>query len=338
MARDLAIDLGTANTVVYVRGQGIVLNEPSVVALNSSTGDVLSVGADAKLLIGRTPSHIRAIRPLRDGVVTQLRMTEEMIRYFMHKALGRRTRPKPRVVVCVPTGVTEVEQRAVEEAAKAAGAKAAYLVEEPMAAAIGAGLPVHEPVGLMVVDVGGGTTEVAVISFGGIVASTSLRVGGDALDAAIVQHLKKARSVAIGDRTAEALKVEVGSAFPLADEVKADVKGRDLVTGLPAAAEVTGKEIRLAIEDEVSSIVDAVRDTLDRCPPELAGDIMDRGIVLAGGGALLRGLDERLRHETQMPVLVADDPLSCVAVGAGKCLEQFEGLKEVLLVARKAQG
>ncbi len=331
MTRDLAIDLGTANTLVYVSGSGVTLSEPSVVAIDSRSGEVLSVGSDAKRLIGRTPSSIRAIRPLRDGVVAHVRITEAMLHYFIRKAVGRRARPKPRVIVCVPSGVTEVEQRAVVQATKAAGAKTAFLIEEPMAAAIGAGLPVHEPTGVMVVDIGGGTTEVAVISFGGIVASTSLRVAGDTMDTVIVNQVRKARGLAIGERTAEALKMEIGSAFPLVDEETAEARGRDMASGLPASVAITGREIREALEEPVAAIVDAVRDTLDRCPPELAGDIIERGVVLTGGGALLRGLDDRLREEIQMPVTIAKDSLSCVAVGAGRCLENFSNLREVLL-------
>jgi rod shape-determining protein MreB len=331
MTRDLAIDLGTANTLVYARGSGVVLSEPSVVAINSRSSEVLSVGSDARRLIGRTPSSVRAIRPLRDGVVAHLRMTEAMLRYFIRKAAGRRARPKPRVIVCVPSGVTEVEQRAVVQATKAAGAKKAFLIEEPMAAAIGAGLPVHEPTGNMIVDIGGGTTEVAVISFGGIVASTSLRVAGDAMDQAIIGLVKKKHALAIGERTAEALKVEIGAGFPIDDRATAEARGRDMASGLPASVTVTGADIREAIEEPVAAIVDAVRDTLDRCPPELAGDIIERGLVLTGGGALLRGMDDRIREEVQMPVTIANESLSCVAVGAGRCLEHFSDLREVLL-------
>ena len=331
MAVDMAVDLGTANTLVYVRGQGIVLNEPSVVAVNTTSGAVLAVGTEAKLLIGRTPSHIRATRPLKDGVVAHFRMTEQMLRYFIKKVRGRWARSKPRVVVCVPTGMTEVEQKAVEEATKAAGARAAYLIEEPMAAAIGAALPVQEPAGTMVVDIGGGTTEVAVISFGGIVTSMSVRVGGDELDDAVIHHVKKTYSMSLGERTAEAVKLAIGSAHPSVDDMTAQISGRDLVSGLPKSIQVTGKEIRQAMEEPVSVIVDAVRETLDGCPPELAGDVMDRGIVLTGGGALLKGIDQRLANETGIPVHVAPDPLRCVAIGAGKCLEHFQNLKQILV-------
>ncbi len=331
LGRDMAVDLGTANTLVYVRGRGIVLNEPSVVAVNTLNGAILAVGAEAKRMIGRTPSHIRAIRPLKDGVIADFDITEKMLRYFIQKVHQRRFMAKPRVVVCVPSGITGVEQRAVEEATMSAGARRAFIIEEPMAAAIGAGLPIHEPTGNMVVDIGGGTTEVAVISLGGIVTAASVRVGGDELDEAIIQHVKKEYSVALGERTAEAIKLAVGSAFPTPEDMIAEIKGRDLVSGLPKTIHITAEEVRKAIEEPVNAIVDAVRDTLDRCPPELAADVMDRGIVLTGGGALLRGLDERLKHETGMPIHVAENPLSCVAVGSGKCLEEFEVLKRVLI-------
>jgi rod shape-determining protein MreB len=331
LGRDMAVDLGTANTLVYVRGRGIVLNEPSVVAVNTSNGAILAVGAEAKRMIGRTPSHIRAIRPLKDGVIADFDITEKMLRYFIQKVHHRRFLAKPRVVVCVPSGITSVEQRAVEEATISAGARAAYIIEEPMAAAIGAGLPIHEPTGNMVVDIGGGTTEVAVISLGGIVTATSERVGGDELDEAIIQFVKKEYSVMLGERTAEAIKIYVGSAFPGAEELRAEIKGRDLVSGLPKTIFVSSEEIRRATEEPVNAIVDAVRNTLDRTPPELAADILEKGVVLTGGGALLRGLDERLKHETGMPVNIAESPLSCVAIGSGKCLEEFEVLKRVLI-------
>ncbi|HXF57492.1 MAG TPA: rod shape-determining protein [Actinomycetota bacterium] len=336
LGRDMAVDLGTANTLVYVRGRGIVLNEPSVVAVNTANGAILAVGMEAKRMIGRTPSHIRAIRPLKDGVIADFDITEKMLRYFVQKVHHRRFLAKPRVVVCVPSGITGVEQRAVEEATLAAGARAAYIIEEPMAAAIGAGLPIHEPSGNMVVDIGGGTTEVAIISLGGIVTSTSIRVGGDELDEAIMQYVKKEYSVALGERTAEAIKLAIGSAFPMADDTVAEIKGRDLVSGLPKTIHITAEEVRKAIEEPVNAIVDAVKNTLDRCPPELAADIMDKGIVLTGGGALLRGMDERLKHETGMPIHVAENPLSCVAIGAGKCLEEFEVLKRVLISSHRA--
>jgi len=331
MALDIAIDLGTANTLMYVRHEGVVANEPSVVALDTTTGEVLAVGAEAKLLIGRTPSHIRAIRPLRDGVVAQPRMTQEMLRYFIGKVRRHRISRKPRVVVCVPTGITEVEQGAVRQATRQAGAKIAYLIEEPMAAAIGAGLPVQEPSGTMVVDIGGGTTEVAVISFGGIVTSTSLRVGGDEVDQAIIAYLKKGHALAIGERSAERLKIEIGSAHPELDHATAEVSGRDLVSGLPKSIEISGAEVREAIAEPVAQIIDAIHATLDACPPELAGDIMKTGILLTGGGAMLKGLDERLRDQVLMPIHVAEEPLSCVVKGAGACLDQFGAFRKLLL-------
>ncbi|MFA5891250.1 MAG: rod shape-determining protein [Actinomycetota bacterium] len=331
IGRDMAVDLGTANTLVYVRGRGIVLNEPSVVAINRKNGSILAVGAEAKRMIGRTPSHIEAIRPLKDGVIADFDVTEKMLRYFIQKVHRRRWLAKPRVVICVPSGITSVEQRAVEEAAYAAGARSAHIIEEPMAAAIGAGMPIHEPTGNMIVDIGGGTTEVAVISLGGMVTSESVRVAGDELDDAIVQYIKKEYSLMLGERTAEEVKMAVGSAFPIPDEPHAEIRGRDLVTGLPKTIIVSAAEIRRAIEEPVNQIVDAVKNTLDKTPPELAADIMDKGIVLTGGGALLKGLDERLKHETGMPVHVTDQPLNCVAVGSGKCLEEFEALRRVLI-------
>ncbi|HUF32968.1 MAG TPA: rod shape-determining protein [Acidimicrobiales bacterium] len=330
MGRDMAVDLGTANTLVYVRGRGIVLNEPSVVAINVKDGRPLAVGVEAKRMIGRTPSHIQAIRPLKDGVIADFEICEKMLRYFIHKVHQRRW-VKPRMVVCVPSGITGVEQRAVQEAAEYAGArKPAYIIEEPMAAAIGAGLPVQEPTGNMIVDIGGGTTEVAVISLGGIVASQSVRVAGDELDDAIIQYVKKEYSLALGERTAEEIKINLGSAWPLEEELTAEIRGRDLVTGLPRTIITSTEEIRAAIEEPVAAVVDAVKTTLDKTPPELAADIMEQGIVLTGGGALLLGLSERLQAETGMPIFVADDPLHSVAIGAGQSLEEFEALKGVL--------
>ena len=294
LGRDMAVDLGTANTLVYVRGRGIVLNEPSVVAVNVKDGRPLAVGVEAKRMIGRTPSHIQAIRPLKDGVIADFEICEKMLRYFIHKVHQRRF-AKPRMVICVPSGITGVEQRAVQEAAEYAGArKPAYIIEEPMAAAIGAGLPVHEPTGNMVVDIGGGTTEVAVISLGGIVTSQSMRIGGDELDEAIIQYIKKEYSLALGERTAEEIKIALGSAWPLEEELHAEIRGRDLITGLPKTIVTSTEEIREAIEEPVSAIVDAVKVTLDKTPPELAADIMEQGIVLTGGGALLHGIDARL--------------------------------------------
>jgi rod shape-determining protein MreB len=334
MGRDMAVDLGTANTVVYVRGRGIVLDEPSVVAVNARDGRLLAVGSEAKRMIGRTPAHIQAIRPLKDGVIADFEICEKMLKYFITKVHPRRLSLHPRMVICVPSGITGVEQRAVQEAAEFAGArKPAYIIEEPMAAAIGAGLPVQEPTGNMIVDVGGGTTEVAVISLGGIVASQSVRVGGDELDDAIVNFIKKEYSLALGDRTAEEVKIALGSAWPLVEEVHAEIRGRDLVTGLPKTIVVSTEEIRDAIEEPVSAIVDAVKVTLDKTPPELAADIMETGIVLTGGGALLHGLDARLQHETGMPMVIAPDPLHAVAIGSGQSLEEFDALKGVLFSA-----
>ena len=326
LGRDMAVDLGTANTLVYVRGRGIVLNEPSVVALNTNTGQIVAVGIEAKRMIGRTPGNIVAVRPLKDGVIADFDVTEQMLRHFIQKVHQHRF-AHPRVVVCVPSGVTGVEKRAVEEATLSAGARQAYLIEEPMAAAIGAGLPVAEPTGNMIVDIGGGTTEVAVISLGGIVVSQSLRVGGDEMDEAIVNHLKREYKLLIGQQTAEEIKLEVGSAFQLKEELQAEVRGRDMLTGLPKTVILSSEEVRHALEEPVGQIIDAIRSTLDKTPPELSADIMDRGIVLAGGGALLQGLDQRLRQETHMPTHLAESPLTCVAVGSGRSLEEFEAMR-----------
>ncbi len=328
--RDMAVDLGTANTLVYVRGEGIVLNEPSVVAVNVHTGEPLAVGAEAKRMIGRTPSHIQAVRPLKDGVIADFDICEKMLRYFIERVHPRKW-ARPRMVICVPSGITGVEQRAVQEAAEFAGArKPAYIIEEPMAAAIGAQLPVQDPTGSMIVDIGGGTTEVAVISLGGVVASQSVRVGGDELDEAIVQFVKKEFSIAVGDRTAEEIKKALGSAWPLEREMQAEIRGRDLVTGLPRTVDLTSVDIRDALTEQVAAICDAVKMTLDQTPPELAADIMERGVCLAGGGALLHGLDVRLMDETGMPVFVADRPLDAVALGSGQSLEEFDSLRGVL--------
>jgi rod shape-determining protein MreB len=327
----MAVDLGTANTLVYVRGRGIVLDEPSVVAINVKDGRPLAVGLEAKRMIGRTPGHIQAIRPLKDGVIADFDICEKMLRYFIQRVHQRRW-AKPRMVICVPSGITGVEQRAVQEAAEYAGArKPAFIIEEPMAAAIGAGLPVHEPTGNMVVDIGGGTTEVAVISLGGIVASESIRIGGDELDEAIINFVKKEYSLALGERTAEEIKMALASAYPLEEELYAEIRGRDLVTGLPKTIVVSTQEIRESIEEPVSAIVDAVKVTLDKTPPELAADIMEKGIVITGGGALLHGLDSRLASETGMPIRVAGNPLTSVVIGSGQCLEEFDALKQVLI-------
>jgi rod shape-determining protein MreB len=334
IGRDMAIDLGTANTLVYVRGRGVVLNEPSVVAVNARDGRPVAVGHEAKRMIGRTPGHITAIRPLKDGVINNFDICERMLRYFIQQVHQRRF-AKPRMVICVPSGITGVEQRAVQDAAENAGArKPVYIIEEPMAAAIGAGLPVHEPAGNMIVDIGGGTTEVAVISLGGIVASESIRIAGDELDEAIINYVKKEYSLALGERTAEEVKIALASAYPLVEELYAEIRGRDLVSGLPKTVTVSTEEIREAVEEPVSAIVDAVKVTLDKTPPELAADIMGRGIVITGGGAMLHGLKERLESETGMPIIHAEDPLYSVAVGSGLCLEHFDVFKNIIRASR----
>jgi rod shape-determining protein MreB and related proteins len=335
LGRDMAVDLGTANTLVYVRGRGIVLNEPSVVALNTNNGQVVAVGVEAKRMIGRTPGNIVAVRPLKDGVIADFDVTERMLRYFIQKVHRRTRMAKPRIVVAVPSGITGVEQSAVKEAGHQAGARKVYIIEEPMAAAIGAGLPVNEPTGNMVVDIGGGTTEVAVISLGGIVTSQSIRIGGDELDQAIMTFGKKEHSLMLGERTAEEIKLALGSAFPFEEEPHAEIRGRDLVSGLPKTVVISAAEVRKAIDDPLALIIDAVKSTLDKCPPELAGDVMDRGIALTGGGALLRGLDLRIREETGMPVHLADSPLESVVLGTGKCVEDFDTLRQVLVPERR---
>ncbi|MCU0301661.1 MAG: rod shape-determining protein [Candidatus Nanopelagicales bacterium] len=329
--RDLAIDLGTATTLVYVRGAGIVLAEPSIVAVAADSGALVGVGSEAKAMLGRTPEHIVTVRPLRDGVIADFDNAERMLRYFVGRVHRRSFWSRPRIVVAVPSGITGVERRAVRDACYAAGAREVHLMEEPMAAAIGAGLPVHEPSGSMVVDVGGGTTEVAVLALGGTVTSTSVRTGGDRLDEAIIAYAKKEYSLLIGERTAEDVKVAIGSAFPAAQEPGAQLRGRDLVTGLPRIVEVTAEEIRWALDEPVQAIVDVVAATLDRTPPELAGDVLARGIALTGGGALLAGLDRRLASETGMPVHVAERPLEAVALGVGRAVESFDALARVLL-------
>ena len=319
--RDMAVDLGTANTLIYIRGVGIVLDEPSVVAINLNTRRPLAVGVEAKRMIGRTPNHIQAIRPLKDGVIADFDVCEEMLRYFIHKVAAGRWGPKPRMVICVPSGITGVEQRAVRDAAEFAGAREAVVIEEPMAAALGAGLPINEALGSMIVDIGGGTTEVAIISLGGIVVSRSLRIAGDELDNAIIDYAKKEYSLALGERTAETIKLEMGSAHPLVEEFEAEIRGRDLVTGLPKTIIATTEEVREAISEPVSAIIDAVKDTLDGAPAELAADIMEHGVVIAGGGALLNGFRQRLESETGMPIRVAVDPLQTVVIGSGMYLE-----------------
>ncbi|MEA2481624.1 MAG: rod shape-determining protein MreB [Thermoleophilaceae bacterium] len=335
--RDMAIDLGTANTLVYVRGTGIVTSEPSVVAIDTQTGDVHAVGSEAKRMIGRTPATIKAIRPLRHGVIADFEVTEQMLRYFLRKVEQRRM-GRPRLVMCAPSGVTEVEQRAIVEASLAAGARQVHLIEEPIAAAIGAGIAIEEPVGNMVVDIGGGTSEVAVISLGGIVISQSLRIGGYELDEAISAYVKRHHGLAIGERTAEDIKLEIGSAAPLPEELTMEVRGRELVSGLPKTVLLTSEEIRGALGDPVQAIVDAVKETLEQTPPELAADISQRGIVLAGGGSLLQALRERLREETGMPVEHAESPLTCVATGSGMALEEFDAIASSDTASRRGGG
>ena len=326
--KDLGIDLGTANTLVFVKGKGIVMREPSVVAIQAHTKQVLAVGEEAKRMIGRTPGHIIAVRPLKDGVIADFDVTQTMLKFFIKKANARHSFVQPRVVVCIPSGVTEVEKRAVEEASEHAGARDAYLIEEPMAAAIGAGLPVQEPTGSMVVDIGGGTTEVAIISLGGIVTSISIRIGGDELDQSIVHYIKKEYNLMIGERTAENVKIKIGSADVKSKEQKLQVRGRDLISGLPKTIEVTSSEINSAMEEPISNIIDAIKYTLEKTPPELASDIMELGIMLTGGGALLDGIDRVVKRETGMPVNIAENPLDCVALGTGKALESIDLLKK----------
>ena len=335
LAKDIGIDLGTANTLVHLKGKGIVVREPSVVAVNVKTNEVLAVGEAAKEMIGRTPGNIVAIRPMRDGVIADFDVTQSMIKYFIKKAISSGGIGKPRVVICVPSGVTEVEKRAVEDATLQAGAKEAYLIEEPMAAAIGANLPVEEPYGSMVVDIGGGTSEVAVISLGGIVTSKSLRIAGDELDDAISHYIKKEYSLMIGERTAEQIKITIGGAFPKTKEEKMTIRGRDLITGLPKNIEITSSEINEALKEPVNAIIDSIKYTLEKTPPELASDIMDRGIMLTGGGALLDGLDKLIKQETGMPVSIAENPLDCVVLGSGKVLDEIETLKKVLLSPKR---
>lgn len=330
--RDLGIDLGTANTLVHVKGKGIVLTEPSVVAIQNDTGRVLAVGDEAKQMIGRTPGNIVAIRPMKDGVIADFDVTQAMLKYFISKAIGQKTLfIRPRVIVSIPTGCTTVEERAVKEAALAGGAKEAYLIEEPMAAAIGAGMPVHEPTGNMIVDIGGGTTEVAVISLGGIVTAKSVRIAGDNMDDAIIGHLRKGYNLLIGERTAEDIKISIGSALWDGAEAYYEVRGRDLVTGLPKTISVSSEEIQQALKETVQQIVDGIKVCLEKTPPELASDIMDRGIIMAGGGSLLRGLDKLISQETNMPVYVCEDPLLAVGRGTGRVLENIEVLKKVLV-------
>ena len=327
---DIGIDLGTATTLVYVKGQGVVLCEPSVVAIDRHTHQVLAVGEEAKRMLGRTPGNIVAIRPMKDGVIADFEITEAMLRYFIRKVHRRMPLVTPRVVIAVPSGITEVEKRAVKDSAERAGARSpVYLVEEPIAAAIGVGLPIHEPSGNMVVDIGGGTTEIAVISLAGIVFSKSIRIGGDECDDAIINHLKKTYNLMIGERTAEEVKIKVGSAYPLEEEMTMEVRGRDILTGLPKTITVSSEEIREALSEAVASILEAIRITLERTPPELSADLISRGLILAGGGALLRGLDKLISEETGLPVHIADDPLTAVALGTGRYLSDISLLKRL---------
>lgn len=334
LSSDIGIDLGTANTLVFVRDKGVVLREPSIVAVKAGTTQVLAVGEEAKRMLGRTPGNITAIRPLKDGVIADFEITEAMLRHFIQKVHGQRRFVRPRVVIAVPSGITEVEKRAVKDSAMHAGAREVYLIEEPMAAAIGVGLPVTDPAANMIVDIGGGTTEVAIISLAGIVFSRSVRVAGDELDESVSNYLKRVYNLFIGERTAEEIKLRLGSAHKLDKELTMDVKGRDLVAGLPKTISITSQEIRDALAEPVARIVEAVRITLERCPPELSADLVDRGIVLAGGGALLRGLDRLINEETGLPVHVAEDPLSAVAEGTGKALQEIEFLRAVAATER----
>jgi len=335
IGRDMGIDLGTANTLVFVKSRGIVLNEPSIVAIDKDSNNILAVGLEAKRMVGRTPGNIIAIRPLKDGVIADFETTERMLRYFIRKVHKNTVLARPRIVMCVPSGITAVEKKAVIEATEQAGARSAYIIEEPLAAAIGSQLPIDEPTGSMIVDIGGGTSEVAVISLGGIVAYQSLRVGGDELDEAIIYYLKKENNLLIGESTAEKIKMEIGSAFPLENEGKMEVNGRDLVTGLPKTIIITSQQMRVALEKTLADIINSIGEVLDNTPPELASDIMKRGIVLSGGGALLKGLTERISRETHCPVYLANDPLAAVAIGAGKCVEDFNTLKRYLRYSKQ---
>ena len=335
MTKDMGIDLGTANTLVYIKGQGIVVREPSVVAIRDDSKEVLAVGEEAKRMIGRTPGNIVAIRPMKDGVIADFDVTQSMLGYFIQKAAAKKGVVSPRIAICVPFGVTEVEKRAIEEAARNAGAKDAFLIEEPMAAAIGAGLRIEEPEGNMVVDIGGGTSEIAIISLGGIVTAKSIRLGGDELDEAIVTYVKKEYSLMIGERTAEDVKIKIGSAYPVGEETEFQIRGRDLISGLPKTMHITSKEVREALKEPVGSIIDGIKSTLEKTPPELASDIMENGIMLTGGGALLKGLDQLVKEETGMPVRIAENPLDCVAIGTGKSVEDAEIFEKVLMMNNK---
>jgi rod shape-determining protein MreB len=333
-SNDLAIDLGTANTLVYVRGKGVVINEPSVVAIEKKTGRVLAIGAEAKKMLGRTPGNIVAIRPMKDGVIADFEIAEKMLNHFIKKAHNRNTFVRPRVIICVPSRITQVEQRAVRDSAELAGAREVYLIEEPVAAAIGAGLPIAEPSGNMVVDIGGGTTDVAVISLAGIVYSESVKVAGDKMDDAIVNYIKRKYNLLIGDHMAEQIKFEIGSAYPLEERKTFMIKGRDLISGIPKTLVIDDGEIREALSEPISAIVNAIKVALENTPPELAGDIIDRGIVLTGGGSLLRGMDTRLREETGLPIITVDNPLTTVVLGTGKVLDELYLLRKVAIMSQ----
>jgi rod shape-determining protein MreB len=335
ISHDMAVDLGTASTLVYVEGKGIVLNQPSVVAIEKKTGMAIAVGDEAKKMLGRTPDEIKAIRPMKDGVIADFEICEEMLRAFIKMAQKRRSIVKPRVIVCVPSGITEVEKRAVRDSAEHAGAREVYLVAEPIAAAIGVGLPVSSPIGSMVIDIGGGTTEIAVIALSGIVSNTSIRTAGDEMDEAIVEYLRKSYSVLIGEQTAEDIKIKIGSAFPVEESREMEVKGRDLVSGIPRAVKVRSEEIREALREPINLIVLAVKKALEQTPPELAADIVDAGIVMTGGGSLLKGLDALLREETNLPIKVADNPRECIVLGAGRILESQDNFDNVLMQSRR---
>ena len=335
IGRDMGIDLGTVNTLVYVKGKGIILNEPSIVAIDKDRDKIIAVGKEAKRMVGRTPGNIVAIRPLKDGVIADFETTEKMLRYFIQKVHRNVAFARPRIVICVPSGITPVERKAVVEATEQAGARAAYIIEEPLAAAIGVGLPINEPTGSMIIDIGGGTSEVAITSMGGIVVSRSLRIGGDEIDEAIIYYLKKENNLLLGESTAEKVKMEIGSAFPLENEERMEINGRDLVTGLPKTIIITSQQIRKALEKTINDIVNSVIEVLDSTPPELSSDIIKRGIVLTGGGSLIKGLTERISRETHCPAYLADEPLACVAIGAGRCVEDFSTLKKYLKYSRQ---
>lgn len=335
LSNDIGIDLGTANTLVFVKGRGIILDEPSVVAVENETGKVIAIGRDAREMLGRTPGHIRAVRPMKDGVIADFTMTEEMLREFIRRVIRKRFLIKPRIVISVPSGITEVERRAVSESAENAGARDVFLLNEPMAAAIGVGIPVEEPRGNMIVDIGGGTSEIAVIALSGIVNNTSIRIAGDEMDEAIMAYLKKKYNLAIGENMAESVKIQVGSAYPLQKEEFMDVKGRDVVDGLPKTLRISSVEIREALDEPVRLIMQALRHALEQTPPELASDIVDRGIVMTGGGSLLRGFDQRIREETNLPVYVVEDPLKCVVMGTGKIITDMEKYSKLLAREKK---